>query len=220
VNAPYIPLLKKLCGRPVMVEIADPSRQAVEVLKGHFWDLFFEDTLALFIVFDDENVSKSSEVQKQEAEDYKNKIAALALNPNLPKPTPTVPVFVVREFHLKWVRTANIIMVKSDAHVRINCNTRQMTRPKLDPLYTDNQPQWHVLNNAVSRQVYAKLEELGVKSAFEGIYRNEQNEPITKAQATPAPVAVLANAVPIGVVPPVQQPVEVPVQAGPVNAVF
>ena len=215
-NAPYAPLFKKLCGKPMMVEVADPARQAVDVIKGFFWDLFFDDTVALFVTFVDENVAKSPDLIKQEGEEYKNKIAALQLNPNLPKPTPPTPVQVEREFRLRWVRVANIIMVETDAHVKINRDTRQMTKPKTDPLYTDGKNMWHMLNNHVSRQIAMKLGEMGL-TGYPGVYRNEQNEIVTRDQAVFAP----PSAAPVAEPAPAPVAVEAPVAAAsPVSPVF
>lgn len=199
----YTPLLKHLRGHPVMIEVGDETRQAVEVVIGHVWDLFFDDTILLVIVRQDENIEKPEELKIKENADYNAQMAAYQqqkqANPNLPMPklTAPVPVWVGQEWHLKWVLAKNIIAVKSDGQAHIHWGLRQLTRPKLVPLFDDKRPHWNILNNNLSKRIVQKLVDLklvemndpkdfskGLKDGrFAGIYRNADNDVVTLEEA-------------------------------------
>jgi hypothetical protein len=185
----YTPLLKVMRGRPAIIEVGDETRQAVDVVKGFIWDLFFGDTILLMIVYSDENIDKPKDLIAAEAADYQKKLLAMQAQQQaqpgvqLPPIPPPISVYPHREWHFKWVLVSNVISVQTDGHVRINMATRQLSRPKVDALYTDGKPHWEVLNNHISKAIVTKLAELGLKGDFDGVYRNEKNEIVPFAQA-------------------------------------
>jgi hypothetical protein len=172
----YLPVIKALRGQAVALEIGDATRQAVEVASGIAWDLFFNDSILLLITFEDRSVEKKV--------------------PPPPAGTPIPPKEFesVREFYFKWIRVANIISVKTDACIVLNRSKRELKRTKDEPVYTDEQDHWQVLNNNVCRYILGKLKDLKLEGEFQGAFRNAQNDPITFADAF-TPPATQATAV-------------------------
>jgi hypothetical protein len=170
----YLPLLKTLRGRAAILEIGDVTRPAIEVVSGMIWDVFFEDKLLLLITVKDTQAEK--------------------IMPTQPPGIPPKPkeFETVREFNFKWIRVANIISVVTEANISINRQTRTLKPSKNEPLYTDEQPQWSVLNNNICRLIFTRLRELKLDSAFGGCFRNESNDAIAFEEAFPAPAAVAA----------------------------
>ena len=167
----YLELIKALRGHAAVIEIGDLTRPAVEVVRGMIWDVFFGDKLVLLITFTDTAVEKPQ--------------AATPLG----TPVKAKEFETVREFNFKWVRTANIISVMTDANITINRQTRTLKPTKNEPLYTDEQAKWHVLNNNICRLVIARLRELGLSSTFGGAFRNDTNDAITFEEAFAPPPA-------------------------------
>jgi hypothetical protein len=211
----YTPLLKVMRGRPAMLEVGHESRQAVEVVKGFIWDLYYENTILLMIIFSDENIEKPKDVIAAEGEVYKRLLAEqaarIAANPGVAQPAIQPPISVVphREWHFKWILIDNVIAVQTDGHVRINMGSRQLSKPKLDPLYNDGRPQWEILNNHISKAIVSKLKEIGLEGDFPGVYRNENNEPVTVDKAAFS-VAAPVNAAPIPLSPQALQAAQQP----------
>jgi hypothetical protein len=202
----YTPLLKVMRGRPAMVEVGDETRQGVDVVKGFIWDVYYDNTILLMIIFSDENIEKPREVIDAEAAHYKQQLAQqaarIAANPGQPVPqiAPPLPVVPHREWHFKWILVENVIAVQTDGHVRINMGSRQLSKPKLDPLYNDGITHWEILNNNISKAIVSKLKEIGLEGEFPGVYRNAQNEivPLEKAAFS---VVVPASSVQIPITP-------------------
>lgn len=174
-NMPYLPVIQALQGRGAQLEIGDPSRPSVEVVTGVIWGTFADNEITLVVTFSDRNIETPA--------DPKADIKTL---PG-PKFEP------VREFSFKWIRTANVISVVSDANVMVNIAKRAIKRMKADPLYTDDLPQWSVLNNHLAKHVNAQLLELGFVCGTEA-FKNDNNEPISEETAFP-PMAVAASPV-------------------------
>ena len=87
----YLPLIKALRGQGAMLEVGDMTRQSIEVVHGMIWDVFFQDSLLLLIIYKDEAVEQAR-----------------------PEPPPGQPVppktfRTVREFTFKWIRVANVV---------------------------------------------------------------------------------------------------------------
>jgi hypothetical protein len=211
----YAPLLKLLRGRPVKLEIGDPSRQAVDSATGVVWELFFGDSLLLLVVPTEQPLPKPAEVFKAEQDKYKAAVTAQQGDPNAVKLEIPNPNYACVEWQFRWIRTANIIMVYSDAQAMINMNLRQFSKPKIEPLYRDKGAYWHMLNNMVSKQIAAKLKELGLQSDFDGVYRDGENNPVpsAKAELPQAPVPAAAQTVNAVLIPPAPGATPVPLHA-------
>lgn len=183
----FAPVLQQLRGRPVFIEVGHPGRQAPQQLSGHVWGLFFsnphpadplqkgEPTVLLLITFNDTRENKpigvitaehAEHARRSKERDDAAKAATAAGQPltNIPPP-PAIPdtQYVFREWELNWVNISQIISVKSDAHARLNLSTGGFSRPKLMPLFGAPvyAPGFHLINNALSRQILVKLEEMG-----------------------------------------------------------
>ncbi len=185
----YLPLIKALRGQGAMLEVGDMTRQSIEVVHGMIWDVFFQDSLLLLIIYKDEAVEQAR-----------------------PEPPPGQPVppktfRTVREFTFKWIRVANVVAVVSDADILLERETRTLLKSQHAPLYTDsdlfpkNSTGWHVVNNGICRKIVNKLRGLGLEGTFPGAFRNDQNESITFAEAfappvVPQPAPVIVNSAP------------------------
>lgn len=223
----YTPLLKVMRGRPAMIEVGDETRQAVDVVKGFVWDVYFDNTILLMIIFSDENIEKPKEVIAAEGEQYKQQLAQQSArsqaNPGVAQPAIHPPISVVphREWHFKWILVSNVIAVQTDGHVRINMGSRQLSKPKLDPLYNDGLPGWEILNNHISKAIVSKLKEIGLEGEFPGVYRTATNEivPMDKAPftvtvpASPAQIPVSPQAMQAAQQPPLPSSNVVPLNA-------
>ena len=175
----YLPLLKTLRGHAAMLEVGDATRPSVEVLRGIVWDVFFENKILLMIVFEDRSVEKAG----------------------APTPAGSPPKAkefeTVREFNFKWIRVGNIITVLTDAAVTVNRNQRTMKKAKTEPLYTDEPPQWSVINNHLCRQIIGQLRALGLTCEFTGGFKNETPDAITFEEAfAPPPQPAAAQPAP------------------------
>lgn len=148
----YVPLLKLLRGRPAMLEVGDTRRQAVEVVTGHIWDVFFDDSILLVVIFKDENIQKPAETIKAEGEAYKAQLEQARAAGQQIQLTPPTPVWPQRVWDFKWVLTSNIIAVRTDGQVQINFGTRDFRALALEPLFSDAPKKfWHILNNNLSK---------------------------------------------------------------------
>jgi len=182
---PYVEILRTLRGRPAMLEVGDRSRQAVEVVTGFVWDLFFADEVLLMITFRDSNEVKKAPPPQAPA-------------PGQPVPPVAPPeIEPVREFYFKWIRTANIIALETDANVKINMKLREFKKLETEPLYTDGLASWNVLNNALSRHILNKLRELGIDGEFTGVFRSSAGQTLTPEEAFPV-AAPASEPVPVG----------------------
>ena len=54
----YLPLIKALRGQGAMLEVGDMTRQSIEVVHGMIWDVFFQDSLLLLIIYKTKPSSK------------------------------------------------------------------------------------------------------------------------------------------------------------------
>lgn len=165
----YLPVIKALRGQAAALEIGDVSRPAVEAVTGIIWDVFYNDTILLLVMFTDRSVEKP---QPPPAKD---------------QPTPPKSYETVREFQFKWIRVANILSVVTDANVMVNRQQRQLKRVKNEPLYTDELEHWQKLNNHICRHVINRLKDMKLEGEFGGAFRNAQNDPITFAEAFEPP---------------------------------
>ena len=170
-NIPYLPVVNSLLGRGVQLEIGDPARPSVEVVTGVMWGTYFDGEITLVVTFADRNVEKPVDKNAD------------------PKTLPVKQLEPVREFMFKWIRTANIISVVSDANVMVNITKRAIKRLKPDPLYTDDLPQWSVLNNHLVKHIKMQLDEIFSNNET-GPFRNDENAPITEETAFPPMTAV------------------------------
>ena len=178
-SLPYREVVCALRGKAVLMEIGDPNRSSVEVIKGFIWDLLFEDQITLVLIFKDESMLRKAVAVTQGSApggvgaDTGNTVTG-AVPAQGAVPAPEYDLY--REFFFKWVRTANIISIESDANVQINIKARTLSKPKALPLYTDEAPNWSMLNNALSKHICAKLKEMGINSNFQGVLRSDSND--------------------------------------------
>ena len=187
----YVPLLRKLRGQAVHMELGDSRRPTQEIVKGILWDVLPDGSLALVIVFQDETVQRAP-------------VKTALPPPGQPLPVaPLVEFDVFREFYFKWVRPMSIIALQTDANVKIDILKRVLRGTKPDPLYRDNEPNWSTLNNALSDRIVAKLNELGVPFDFKGVLRTDANENLPSA---PPVDAAVIDVMPV----PEMQPVATP----------
>jgi hypothetical protein len=160
----YLSVIKALRGRAVMLEVGDVARQAVEVVRGFIWDVFYDNEITLVITFKNENVLKLDKDGKPAVADGKQVYEQFY------------------EYYFKWIRTESILTIESDANIKINANERQLIKLKAQALYTDNLPGWPALNNALSKRIARAIDDLGLDAEFKGIYRNEDNMPIPEPE--------------------------------------
>lgn len=163
----YLPVLRRLSGQAVYLEVGDPSRPSPEVIKGILWGVCGE-AIALVIVFQDETVSRAAVTTPLPA-------------PGQPVPVAPPPEFdTFREFYFKWIKIANILTIQSDVNVRIDIKRRVLLGTKPDPLYTDGAPEWSKLNNALVARIQAQLTafDFGFRPWPQGMQRTDANDPV------------------------------------------
>ncbi|NDQ58586.1 MAG: hypothetical protein GZ088_16080 [Acidipila sp.] len=208
------------------LEVGHPGRQAPEIVVGPVWGLFNQDdSVLLVITFSDSRQAKPEQVHKAELVEYDRRMKENAGKQDAQRIVPPDSQFLIRDWCFSWVNIDNIMSLTSDAHARVNLSTWGFSRPKVDALYAGHpqyhpyHPGFHLINNALSRQINAKLTELGFESEYKGVYVDANNNRITMEQAafptmpvSPVQAAPVPVPEPAVVVPPSQQvSVEAPV---------
>lgn len=188
----YFDLLKKLRGQAVQLDLGAPAQPVTGVL----WDVF-----------------------KFNVTDYG---VALLVSWEAANPTMGEGKLVrANDYVFKWVPVGVIRAVKSDAFVRLIPEDRRRMDFKPEPFYNDGKPNWHALNNAISKALYEKLLALGIPVEFEGIYVNAAGATITRGEAEAEIAALKAQAAAVLVrvaQPPIAGAVTPPASSVPLQA--
>lgn len=161
----YFDLLKKLRGQAVQLDLGAPAQPVTGVL----WDVFkfnvTDNGVALLVSWE-------------------------AANPTMGEGK----IVRANDYVFKWVPVGGIKAVKSDAFVRLIPEDRRRMDFKPEPFYNDGKPNWHALNNAISKALYEKLLALGIPVEFDGIYVNAAGATITRGEAEAEIAALKAQA--------------------------